>query len=292
METLEELLIHLGIDYRTVGQHHHARRGWIQIDCPECTPDAKSFRCGINQTYLYANCYQCGRINLFKYLTSFQSNIWKEVKKLRTDLFIPYTEKIHRKNVIIPFKLKRMGLTHKDYLRGRNYSLKELNRLWDINKGTFLTANNHYSWRVWIPIYRYGKIVSWTTRSVVDNVSKRYYSADSNQEVIHHKDLLYGEDYCTNTILVMEGPADVWRFGPGGVCTFGTNFTQKQVNLIRRYPTRIICFDDSAQKEAKRLCDTLSIYPGKTVNIELDYKDMGETPEKEVNKIRRMFFKE
>src|SRR4051812_48671253 len=54
-----DLLEQLNIDYRLDG-HEHCRAGWVQIDCPWCTPGSGYFRLGINLAYHTSNCWACG----------------------------------------------------------------------------------------------------------------------------------------------------------------------------------------------------------------------------------------
>lgn len=135
-------------------------------------------------------------------------------------------------------------------------------------------------------------MVSWTTRSISDRHSERYISASPQEESIDHKTLLYSEDYVRETIIVCEGPTDVWRIGPGAVSTFGTSFSQGQVDKICRYPRRVVCFDREsfAQRRAAELCDLISPFPGETFNIKLETgKDPGNCDIKEIKKLRSLF---
>lgn len=144
------------------------------------------------------------------------------------------------------------------------------------------------SWRIYIPILWKGRRVSWTSRAI-GNVSQRYYSASADQEEINHKHLVYGMDFCRSSIVIVEGPADVWAIGPGAGALFGTAFTPAQIRKLIDIPYRYICFDSSpdAQREATKLAEALSVFPGVTENLLLDAKDPGEASSKELNSIRR-----
>ena len=94
--------------------------------------------------------------------------------------------------------------------------------------------------------------------------------------------------------MVVEGPTDVWRIGPGAVATMGLSFTQAQVQRILQYPIRAICFDNSlqAQSTANRLAGMLELFPGKTMRIELDSDDPGNASDREVRAVRHCVFGE
>jgi hypothetical protein len=51
------------IEYREHGQHHHGTCGWVQTDCPFCSPRQGKFRMGWNLSYGYCNCWTCGPHN-------------------------------------------------------------------------------------------------------------------------------------------------------------------------------------------------------------------------------------
>ena len=135
--------------------------------------------------------------------------------------------------------------------------------------------------------------MSWTTRAIGES-SYKYISAKSEQEAMNHKSLLYGEDLALNSIVVVEGPLDAWRLGPGAVATLGVNVTAAQILRISQYPFRSICFDSepSAQRRARKLANQLSIFPGKTSIIQLDAPDPGEACPKEVKRLRKAVFAE
>lgn len=131
-------------------------------------------------------------------------------------------------------------------------------------------------------------MVSWTTRTIGNGV--RYLSARPEEEKLNHRHLLYGEDLVPgHAIIVHEGPADVWRTGPGAVATFGTGFQRSQILKLSRYPTRVVCFDNepAAQEMADKLCDLLVPFPGRTINVRLESgKDAADCDEEEIEQLR------
>lgn len=283
-----ELLDEYKIPYRNSG-HEHCRPGWIQIDCPFCTPDSNHFRCGYNINGKYLNCWSCGRLNLVETLALILRKTNREVWVLLKDIEggVRVQPKERGGNLILPNGLVALQDCHKTYLRRRGFKWRELVKLWEI-KGIGL-SDAGLSWRLFLPIHRHGQIVSWTTRSTSDSHPNRYISAGAKQEVIDHKELLYGEDYVRHSVVVVEGPLDVWAIGPGAVGTFGTSFSRGQVEKISRYPKRAICFDADAQHRAKELSDLLAPFPGDTYIITLDAKDPGEAKQSEINQIRKHF---
>ena len=103
------------------------------------------------------------------------------------------------------------------------------------------------------------------------------------------KKLLYGEDLALSSLIVVEGPLDAIRIGPGAVALCGVLFSNSQVSRIIRYPKRGICFDNEpkAQERARKLCETLKLFPGETYLITLKSKDPGEASDSEIKELRR-----
>lgn len=175
---------------------------------------------------------------------------------------------------------------HREYLKFRNFDPDLLTRLWDL-EGIGLSAK--LAWRIYIPIILQGSRVSWTTRAIGPNITQRYVSAAATEESIPHKDCIYGIDFACHSIVIVEGPADVWRIGPGAGGLFGTAFTASQVQLLSRFPFRYILFDNaaSAQAQARCLAEQLSCFPGETTVLECDAKDPGELRPSEVRRLRK-----
>lgn len=284
---LTEILDQSGIEFKRPGEHHHATYNFLQIDCPFCSPQSKKFRMGIHVEKLFSTCWTCGwhpfDLTLSECLSVSLQSIREISKGLTTSKHI---QTRIRGNLRVPDGIKELQDVHKKYLRKRGFDPEEISIVWGV-KGIGLEPN--LRWRLWIPIHLEGEIVSWTTRSIYDSPS-RYVTAKSEHENIPAKSILYGEDYVRNSIIIHEGPIDVWRTGPGSVATLGVNYTPDQLNRISKYPIRIICFDsdEEAQKRARKLCRDLGAFPGKTKNIILKGKDAAESSGKEIRKLREM----
>lgn len=280
-----ELLQTLEIPYKTEG-HEHCRPGWIQLDCPFCSKGWGHFRLGYSLDGGFLNCWSCGPHRLIDTLVEATGLSYGRCKALLNDIeqprFAP-KERGHGK-LVLPPGMDTLLQAHRSYLSRRGFAPSKIERLWGI-KGFGPVGN--FAWRIFIPIHYQGEVVSWTTRSIVDS-GVRYLSAKPEQEAMNHKELLYGEDYCRHSVVVHEGPTDVWCTGPGAVATLGTGFSRAQVLKLSKYPVRGICFDNepTAQKRARELCDMLESFPGETYNIILRSKDAGSASVEETNQLR------
>lgn len=291
---LEELLTELEIEHRGHGEHHHVTRGWINIDCPECTPNAQQFRYGINIRGLYGNCWACGSIRLAEALSRASNASFSVCQRLLSETETDYVQTQatwqKRNKLVLPKDVKPLRTSHRKYLKERGFNPDELERLWEI-KGTGQLGGK-YKWRIFIPIKEpeRGEIVSWTTRAIFET-KYRYLSASPDQERMFHRHLLYGEEYARHAIIIVEGPTDVWKIGPGAVATLGTSYSQEQIERMAKYIRRVVCFDaeEAAQKRARKLCDALEVFDGETINVTLETgKDAGEATNKEIRKLRRL----
>jgi hypothetical protein len=174
-------------------------------------------------------------------------------------------------------------------LEERGFDPDHLQETWHLQG---IGISDQLSWRIFIPIRFRGKTVSWTTRSIDPHASLRYIAAGEGEERIPRGSLLYGEDYCTSSVIVHEGPSDVWATGPGAVATLGLSYTQEQVIRISRFPRRIVCFDNEpdAQERADKLCRNLRFYSGTTINFRFDEEgtDAGSAGDREINQLRKL----
>lgn len=285
-----DILNELEIPFVEEGEHHHTRSGWIQIDCPFCAgAGAEKWHCGYNLAYGYMNCWRCGKLKTAHVLVSASGESYKNVLELLKGLPLEEAPRERRtgKLELPPYRDKLQDY-HKKYLYNRGlHNTHRLCKLWGLEG---FPGYGDFKWRIFIPIHHNGEVVSWTTRSLGDE-GLRYRSAEPHQEKYFHKDLLYGEDYVRDTIIVCEGPVDVWTIGPGAVATFGLTYSSTQLARIARYTSRVICFDNEpdAQRVARRLCSDLEGFDGKTYNVVLGGKDANSSPKKEIRELRKRF---
>ena len=293
---LTDLLNELSIHYCLPGQHHHVREGWVGVDCPWCpTPrgDKGKYRLGIEVSSGRTNCWTCGKHSLVSALHEISKVHFNQIKKLLEGVELRKLrpdDKFRNQaagKLLLPKGVGPLGNPHMDYLRSRGFDPTTVEKLWDIG-GIGLASK--LQWRIFIPITLNDETISWTTRSISDQHRRRYVSASPAEELVHFKDSCYGIDLVRTTAIIVEGPTDVWRIGPGAVALYGLNFTPAQVDLLRRFPHKVVCFDNEyeAQKRARELCETLSLFPGKVTNVCLDAEDPGSADVTEIKRLRKL----
>lgn len=282
-----DLIKHLEIRGLESG-HHHCRPGWIQFDCPDCGPGSRKYHLGLQKSSGYFNCWVCGRKPLLQTLCSLSGWASRDVIPLLKDILPSRPVRTAVSGVYKPPRgVFPLAAAHRKYLAGRGFDPDEIAALWGV-QGIGIASN--LSWRLFLPIvYRY-ETVSWTTRTIGENTT-RYISAKPEEERISHKHLLYGIDMCAHAVIIVEGPTDAWRIGPGAAATLGLAYTPEQMELMRSFPVRVVCFDNSsdAQRRARRLSDVLSLFPGETYQANLSGKDPDTSPAEEIQELRKRF---
>ncbi len=285
--TFTELCDHLGIPWRT--DHHHSTRGFVNVDCPSCSPGWGAFRLGYCEAGKFLNCWHCGGKWLPTVLHEITRRPFGECAELAKGLTYDkvgwrlFTHKYDQPTV---WDLNSRG-PHWRYLQARGFNPRELCDRYGVDQ---INLSKELSWRVFIPVIQNGLRVSWTTRAISDDNQPRYVSASAERESVPIKHCLYNQDFVRGTAVVVEGPFDAWRVGPGAVATFGTAYSREQVLLLSKIPRRFVCYDNEpgAQRQARKLCADLSVFPGLTNNVVLSSKDPGESTDDELKSLREL----
>lgn len=287
--TIQEVLRDRGVEFAQAGEHHHARQGWIAIrTCPFCS--SPNYHLGYNLSRGYFNCWKCRGHGVIRTLLQLGVPYAVASTFFKGRELLPRELARERIKLVEPAGRGDLLKQHLDYLRGRGFQDPEqLARTWELEGIGRLGGT--LSWRIYIPIVHRDHRVSWTTRAVGDAVpaSQRYLSARPEEESKNHKEVLYGLDFVLHSTIVVEGPADAWRIGPGAVATLGTGYSPAQVRLLSKIPYRYVCFDRgrNAQKLAGELAAELAPFPGETHVVELDAEDPGSASPKEVRMLRK-----
>lgn len=286
---IRELLDLYGIPYAGPGNRHY-RQGWVNIRCPYC--GGGSYKFGIGEKRLGGFCWSCGKhsvkdtllkINHRIHPDDFQ-RVWKGRKVLPGKPFAP--RGVLKTPQTVPLTPKHAG-----YLTSRRFDPKTMQRLWGVQSippGTSvgkLPVGN----RIYIPISAHRKTVAWQARATFDT-DLRYISPPDEMTDIPIKETVYGMDHVSHTAVICEGVTDVWRVGPGAVCTYGTSYTDEQVDLLGSVARRVVCFDNEpvAQRKADMLVNALGAYPGQTFAVQLESgSDPDNCDESELNELRK-----
>lgn len=285
-----ELLDELNVPHRRFGEAAKVTEGYVGLECPYCGHGP--WYMGINLSSGWTTCWSCGPHRLADLIADVTGRKPADAKRLVAGLEHAYTPKRDevRGRLVLPPRVGELLPAHRQYLAGRGFDPDEVAELWKVQG---IGVGGRLQWRLFIPIHEAGEVVSWTTRAVGDKVpmEDRYRGAKRDEEVYPRKRLVYGLDKVMHAVVVCEGPTDVWRIGPGAVCTCGTGWSYGQVRRLSRFPLRVVCFDNepSAQRRARSLSDQLAPFPGETYVVRLSGKDAASSSQEEIKELRRRF---
>jgi len=235
-------------------EHTHGRPGWYQVNCPFCGGAQTGFHLGYCIGSWGMNCWICGRHSLREFLRvkspwSIQETTSKFGSKRP---FLPTRKSgLRVKDITVPGSA--LGRKHKRYLNSRGFASEDIESWWRV-RGTGPIGQMHH--RLIIPVEKHGQVVTWTSRYMGDHKIK-YISCPNELSPVKIKNCLYGLDFVRQrkSIILCEGPTDVWKLGPGkGVASFGVNLSWAQLNLLSEFERVIMAFDsDHAGSEGVRI---------------------------------------
>jgi len=281
--------------------------GWVNIQCPFCGDTGEHL--GIAPNSLNFHCWRCGWHPTYDTLALVLNQPKKEIPRILQQYNLAIgkrSPKTERKVNIHPFKMPldtgALSLYHKMYLRKRNFSPRKLVKEWGIvgtGPVSFLDKIN-YSYRIIIPIYWDGQVVSFQGRDISDKSTLKYLACPPAREIISHKDIIYGrQEYWENTRIgiICEGVFDAWRLGPTACATFGMEFSLNQVMTIARSFDRIFTLYDNerqAKKQSKSLASKLKMLGKEVISVHdifgqhlEGYKDPGEMEQDDADALIR-----
>ena len=290
-----ELYQDYNILFKTEGKN--CSPGWVVIKCPFCNDPSEHLGFSLSENYF--RCWRCGWKDIVTTISKLtqinNTSVRKIIKEYGGTIRKPVDEPKPRfKPFKLPSNTKPLTGTHKAYLQRRGFDAKELEREWGListGPASFLD-DYEYSHRILAPIYWNGKQVSFQTRTHKGRVIPKYKACHKEREVIHHQEILYGNQEKWQEIgICVEGITDVWRLGPTAFATFGMEVTTKQIEVIAKsFKKVVVIFDNEsqAQKQADKLVGELQFRGIGAKKITLTKSDPGTLEQNEVDYLVKM----
>lgn len=275
---------------------------WINIDCPYC--DEKGhYNMGFNCAGNYYHCWK----SLHQYpIKKVLSDVLNVPINSVDEILSEYeggarlSKKLKNKSNVKSIELPTDTFTspERKYLKARGFSPKYLNKKYGIVGGGI---SGKWKFRIIIPIYYNGQLMSWTGRSILSKKKikeleiPRYKNLSIEESVRNPKELFFNLDNCKGKEVVLtEGSFDVLRFDGNAICSLGTELTEGQIALLsERFEKIFILFDNEpeAQEKAHKFGMQLSSI-GLDVEIvdvfgDFEKNDMGECTPEEIQKIKK-----
>lgn len=271
--------------------------GWVNIHCVFCM-GPKDFHLGFHEKKEYFNCWRCGSHPLEQTLVTLLGLPFYEIKGILTQYRTGRPVLIEQsKEILHPSTIKMPGKELEDphirYLNKRGFNNKAIEKLEKTYKIRGTGPVGLYNFRVMVPIYFDGTMVSYQGRDYTERSLTKYMACAKKDEIREHKHCLFGMDEAiSDTVVLVEGIFDVLKLGEGAVATFGTSLTLQQIKLIiERWKHKIILFDRDASTKARELADKLS-FLGTTKLVFLDdYKDPGEMSIEKARELKNKLLK-
>ena len=289
------------LDHTETG-HHHCHQGWIQFHCPFCTDGQHGYHLGFSIDKGNWNCWRCGGHGSWKVvgglLKTSRSDLIMEVFRTCADTQDHYTVvQLAReaRKLVVPPGLGPLAARHSNYLRSRGFKARAVAEEWDLHGTKHLSGD--WSWRVVAPVAdESGRTVAYVGRTVRKDHKPKYKVSEKDECLVDPKTLIYGIHKAHKSgVLIVEGPADVWRMGPGSVALLGIDWKKEQASALREFKKRFILFDSldkrtgrvdrNAKRRAERLARYLSMFAGDTEIVDgfdSDPGDFTDTYAKEV----------
>ncbi len=246
-------------------------QGWVNIQCPFCDDSANHL--GFNYEDSYFHCWKCdpGYHSIEEVISKLVP--YEDIDHIKKEYETTYItqnrikEKINKKvinEIILPGD--KLTTIHRNYLIKRGFEPDYLINKYEL-KGT--TSVGKYRYRIIIPIYFGGRLVTFQTRSL--NNEDRYINCDPDKEIIPIKHILYNLDHCRkNYCILTEGAFKVFKLGDNTCAALGKNYTIQQLKLLSRFKIIFVFFDPDiyGQNKAKKIVSELDSLGIETYNIE------------------------
>jgi hypothetical protein len=284
------------IDYHKSGEEN-VTRGWVNIDCPDPDCDDNKWHCGINLKSKLFSCYKCGnKGGIRKLVTLLEKCSWFESGKIIETFQNPLSsikteEKPvrHRRKMSLPKEIiKEWPDLHLNYLKKNNYDPDVIIPKYSLYPtGKF----GKYKFRIIIPIIMDNRLVNFTSRDVSGLARIKYYHAPEETILVGIRGSLYNLDNTSDSIILVEGPADVWRLGNNSVATFGVQVTTEQIHKLtdKGFKNIFVMFDGEkeATNKAYEVANRLEPFVDHTEVIEMAEGDPGELSDEDVRNLKK-----
>lgn len=268
----------------------NASHGWISLKCP--FHNDHSDHLGFNPDSGAFSCWRCGKKPALLFVQTILHGSNKEalsvyqkyLKKGGGSSFISNRKITPAASVELPgydfTSAERKYLESRDLWRLREYA--------DFRSGGLV---GDWAYRIVIPVVRNGIVVSATGRAINKEMNPRYWTLPSSREVTHHKHIFLGMDHVEDFAVVVEGPLDAIKGGPGFMASFGVNLTDEQLCALLDIASILFLKDnDEAGNGYDSVAYRLATLGHKSVEVGTlpkEYKDVGDMPKEAIDELRK-----
>lgn len=228
-------------------------RGWVHTLCPFCGDRKGHLGCNlVSGTF---TCFKCGKHKTLDVIERLSNCSPQEARFIYREHIGASAGFVKREATGIKIDLPPVA----GFCRGASRYL-EKRFLWDpeiLIKYDLRDGGKFGKWayRVVIPIYFGGKIVSATARDWSGKAEIPYLTLAMHEQIMDMKTIFLGLDQVKDgEVAVVEGPFDAIRGGPGFISSFGAAFTPEQLLLLSTFRRvhLVLDKDSTGQKANER----------------------------------------
>lgn len=325
-DILEFLELH-HIEFRTSGKN--CAKGHVVVSCPLCEEEGDpdpSMHMGIELRSGHWGCWRSSHHRgkrLANLLPKLSGISFKEAKELlgdaeqsldkdefdgmaawlRGDGFDDEAPKVPKRidlpKTFRPLTDSRFSQPFRQYLhKKRGFPRKDIDELietYDLHYCGQLKSSADWKEKSWsnrliLPIYRDGKLGTYTGRSIDPNEELRYNSLGKDDSPVNIKETIYDYDGLLKTkgriLFIVEGPLDMLkldfyarRYNCRATCLFSKTATPEQIadlyNVHRNFTRVVLLLDAGESKSASELMNELTLIPN-IESMELDFEDVDD----------------
>lgn len=272
-------------------QSKNASRGWYSLRCPFHGDHADHM--GFNPSSGALSCWICGKKSPLDFIKTSLGVSRSKASALYTKYLVNGTgrgvfyEKKKATGSSIELPGKEFTDAEKKYLARRSISDFDIIDF-DLRSGGLADP---WAYRIVIPIIYNKTIVSATGRAINKHMQPRYLTLPMDKEVIHHKHIFLGLDNVGEIAVVVEGPIDAIRGGPGFIASFGVHLTDEQLCLLLKFKY-VVFLQDSDEAGAKFAEQAYRLSALGAEHVELvhlpdGFKDVGEMGDNDISCLRK-----
>ena len=172
---------------------------------------------------------------------------------------------------------------HRNYLISRGFDPDYI-----FNKHSLrcVGAIGRYRHCLIVPYFRNGRVVTFSAADITGTSETKYKYLSDEESIYPMGQVLYNIDEALDTVVVMEGITDVWRWGDGAVALGRKKATAWQIKRLAKFRRVFIMLDSDAGDMAEQLAQDLGLFT-ETVLCELSEGDPGDLTEKEVRHFKK-----
>ena len=272
---------------------------------------------GVNLTHKMFSCWQCAESasppRLIRQILNCSwakaYNVVREYSSRGATVpsWAPANRKRSQRPVHLPTLAGPLSGPGGHYLQSRGFNSGAVEAKYGIKETGPL---GKYKFRLIIPIYFQKELVSFTSRDYTGKGEPKYKAQPIKEAMIPVKDCLYNIDSVKDKLLIVEGPADVWRMGDGAVALFGTSCSAGQQEIIYRWwmsqlqtfhkarcfrPKKkkkkvVILLDPKTKKAADKLYYAITSFIRDIKIVELAGQDPAELTQQEAMNLKLQLF--